>query len=213
MFSSIPLMIGFACYYFLGNYVFGDLQLMGKEYLAQHMDLSGWVGSIFTGLVTVLFVVFMNFTFFIFVSIIASPFNDLISARVEKIYGTSNEEEQSLKDVLKRLPTTLKNEAKKIVFIIVLSFINLAISLTFPPASFIIAGIILAISFVDYSWSRNELSVTECIKDLKRGFVTYLLAGIAFMFLISIPIINLFFLPLAVVFFTVIFCELKVANG
>lgn len=211
--SLIPVAIGFLCYYFLGGYVFGDLKTIGIEYLSQYVDMTGWVGSIFKGILAVLFAVLVNFTFFIFVSIIAAPFNDLISARVEKVYGTSQLEDQSFADTLKKLPTIAKNEGKKIFFIVLISIINIIISFFFPPASFLLAGLILAISFVDYSWSRNELTFGDCFGDLKKGFLAYLLGGVAFMLLISIPIINLFFLPLAVVFFTVIYCELRVKNG
>lgn len=213
MFGMIPVLLGFTCYYFLGTYVFGDLQAMGKDYISQHVDTAGWVGNVFLGLITVLFAVFMNFTFFIFVSVIAAPFNDLISSRVEKIYAKTEDNSQGFSEMMKKLPTTLKNEAKKIGFIILLSIINVIIGFIFPPASFLLAGLIFAISFVDYSWSRNEMTFGECFGDLKKGFLAYLLGGILFLFLIAIPILNLFFLPLAVVFFTVIYCELRFKNA
>jgi len=213
MFGMIPVIVGFLCYYFLGSYVFGDLQELGKSYLSKHMDTTGWIGNVFFGLVTVLFAVFMNFTFFIFVSVIAAPFNDLISSRVEKLYIKSEEDNQGFSEMMKKLPATIKNELKKVGFIIILSIINVIIGFMFPPASFLIAGIIFAISFVDYSWSRNELTFSECFQDLKKGFLPYLLGGVSFLFLIAIPILNLFFLPLAVVFFTVIYCELRLKNA
>jgi CysZ protein len=213
MFGMIPVLLGFVCYYFLGSYVFGDLQVMGKEYLSKHMDTTGWIGNVFFGLITILFAVFMNFTFFIFVSVIAAPFNDLISSRVERIYSKTQDDGQGFSEMMKKLPATIKNELKKVGFIIILSIINVIVSFAFPPASFLLAGLILAISFVDYSWSRNEMTFGECFGDLKKGFLPYLFGGIAFLFLIAIPILNLFFLPLAVVFFTVIYCELRFKNA
>ncbi len=213
MLGLIPVILGFICYYFLGGYVFNDLQLIGKEYLSKYVDASGWVGSVFFGLITILFAVFMNFTFFIFVSVIAAPFNDLISSRVEKVYSQERDDSDAFSGILKKLPELFKNEMKKIGFIIILSIINVIVGFVFPPASFVLAGLILAISFVDYSWSRNEMTFSECFIDVKKGFLPYLLGGVSFLFLIAVPILNLFFLPLAVVFFTVIFCELRKKNA
>ena len=208
-YGMIPIAIGLTCYYFLGNYVFTDLYDMGKVWIQGKIEVGDWLGDVLIWVLGILFALFMNFTFFIFVSIFASPFNDLISTRVEEIYIGKNEDDEPFSRMLKKVPTILKNEAKKIGFIALLAIVNLIIGFTFPPASFVLAGLMFAISFVDYSWSRNEMTFGECFQNLKKGFLAYLLGGISFMFLISIPLLNLLFLPLAVVFFTIIYCELK----
>ncbi len=209
--SVIPVLIGLTCYYFLGQYVFGDLKTMGTEYLAGYIDMSGWIGSLFTWIIALVFAIVINFTFFIFVSVIASPFNDLISERIAEIYGLDPEGSDG--KFFSRLPGIIGNELKKISLIILLSIINIIISFIFPPLSFVIAGLLFSVSFVDYSWSRKEMTFSECRNDFKKSGIVYTLGGMGFLFLISIPILNLFFLPLAVVFFTTLHIEMGKLNA
>lgn len=210
--SMIPLIIGFVAYYFLGNYIFTDLKQMGMEYLKTKIEINSYVGAFLTGLIAILYAFFISFTFFIFISLIASPFNDVISSMVEKKYNP-NVVEETLATSLKRFPKIMVNEFKKVAFIIILSVLNLVLSFVFAPLSIFLGGVILSVSFVDYSWSRNYLTFGECLKNYKNGFLVYVLGGIGFMFLVAIPIMNIFFLPFAVVFFTVLFCETKYGNS
>lgn len=205
-----PVVIGFAFYYFLGQYAYSEVSAWGNGYITEKFPDQGWMNTLVSGLAILILGVLINWTFFIFISVIASPFNDMISARVEVIYKQQKKASDTLMQTLARLPSILFNEVKKIGVIVLLSIANIALGFVFPPITFILGGLILAISFVDYSWSRNELKVSECISDVRKGFLPYLLGGVAFMFLISVPLLNLFFLPLAVVFFTVIYCELRV---
>lgn len=212
MIALCPVLIGFAFYYFLGQYAYSEVSAWGHGYINEKFPDQGWMNTLISGLAILILGVLINWTFFIFISVVASPFNDMISARVEKIYELRKESTDSLIETFKRLPSILMNEVKKIGVIALLSIANIALGFVFPPITFILGGLILAISFVDYSWARNELNLSECIGDVRHGFFPYLLGGVCFMFLISVPILNLFFLPLAVVFFTVIYCELRV-NG
>ncbi|AYF43283.1 MULTISPECIES: EI24 domain-containing protein [Halobacteriovorax] len=205
-----PVIIGFALYYFLGQYAFNEVSTWGHGYINEKYPDQGWVSTVFSGVLIVLLGVIINWTFFLVISFIASPFNDMLSARVEVIYNLQKKESDTLVATFKRLPSILLNEVKKVGVIVILSVINIAFGFVFPPVTFILGGLILAISFIDYSWARHELRVSECIRDVRKGFLPYLLGGVCFMFLISIPLLNLFFLPLAVVFFTVIFCELRI---
>lgn len=205
-----PVLIGFVLYYTLGHYAFSEISTWGHGYINEKYPDQGWVSTIFSGVLILLLGVIINWTFFIVVSVIASPFNDMLSSRVEVIYNLQKKESDTLAQTFKRLPSILLNELKKIGVIVVLSTINIGVGFLFPPITFVLGGLILGISFIDYSWSRHELKVSECIRDVKNGFLPYLLGGVCFMLLISIPLLNLFFLPLAVVFFTVIFCELRV---
>lgn len=209
LYSLIPIIIGFICYYFIGNYVFTDLFELGRVYIKQHFEITGWMSNLIYGLLIIFFGIFVNFSFFIFISIIAGPFNDIISSLVASKYQLKDSSNNEFESMIKRLPKIIKNEAQKIFLLITLSILNIVLSFFVPPVAVLVASILFAISFLDYSWSRNELDIKGCLSDLRRGFLSYLLGGLVFIFLVSIPILNLFFLPLAVVFFTVIHCELR----
>jgi len=209
LFGAIPILIGILSYYFLGKLIFGDLYSLGNEYIKSHFQTSTWMNTLFFSLMTIIFFFLINWTFFIFVSIIASPLNDIISSLVDKHYNLDQSYKFKLSLLIKKLPKILINEIKKILLILILSILNFILSFIFAPASFLLAGFILSISFIDYSWSRNDLDFKQCLNDLKKNFFLYLLSGAIFMVFISIPLLNLLFLPFAVVYFTVIYCETK----
>jgi uncharacterized protein involved in cysteine biosynthesis len=115
----------------------------------------------------------------------------------------------SFKAAFGRIIKTIINEVKKISFIIFLTIVAFLISL-FPllvPVSVAIYAILLAFQFLDYSWCRHDLKLSKCLKDIKGSLIPYLLGGGFFLFLMSVPIVNILSLPLAVVFFTSLFTE------
>lgn len=207
--SFAPVFIGIVCYFFIGRYIFTDLNSLGSEYLKQHFQRTTWPSYIFFTLLSVFFIFLLNWTFFILVSIISSPFNQFISSLVADKYRVNVFVDNSFLVQLKYLPKNLITEIVKMIFIFLFIFLSLVISFLFPPLSFLITALVLALSFVDYSWSRNSFNLQMCFRDLSSNFLTYILGGSCFILLISIPFLNILFLPLAVVFFTVSHCEKK----
>lgn len=203
--SIIPSLIGMILFYFLGDYFFTDLHNLLKSYISSYVDGGAWISTLLSFFLGILFFFIVAWTFFLTVSTIASPFNDLISERVEKKNSLSPFTEQKFS--LAHILSVLKNEVKKILFILFVSIISLVLGLFFPPISFIIQGLLVAVTFLDYSWARHNMSVSECVADIKKSFVVYLLSGIGFMFLISIPIVNVIFLPVGVIHFTNLFIK------
>jgi CysZ protein len=213
--SLIPLLIGVIIYYFFGQWLYGDLLNKIKGPLMEYLPFSAGE-SIVHGILVFLLSVFlffvMNFTFVLLVSIIASPFNDLISSRTEKVLIGKVEDIPSQSDLklkLKRFFWVVWNEIKKILFILGLTV--LAVIMGFVPGgqivTLLLSIVLMVIQFVDYCWARKELSLRGCIKDFSKNFFVYGLAGLLMLFLIGLPIINLLALPFGVVFFTVIFTE------
>ncbi len=217
VFSMAPILIGLVLYYFLGAWLFQDVLTWGEELVAGKISSEG-VGSflywIMATILSIAIFLLLNYTFVLTISLLASPFNDLISSRVEKaIRGQSVDSmSESFKLILKRISRTVFNEIKKLVVIGFLTIIAISLSF-FPllvPISILVSCLLLAASFLDYSWSRHNLPFRSCLNDMRKSFFTYGLAGGIFLFLFSIPIINLFVLPYAVVYFTVLFSSKKI---
>lgn len=212
--SMIPVLIGSVLYYFLGYWLYSDVLTRSKEWLSGYLQNTLGIEALYwlmVALTTVALFFVINFTFILLVSLIASPFNDMISSRTEKLLmGKSSEDfEGSFFATLKRYTSILFNEIKKIIFILTLTIFSLLLGLI-PGGqigTIIISAILIAIQFVDYSWSRKELTLGGCIKDLTRNFFSYFLSGSLMLVLIGVPIINLFALPFGVVFLTVVFVE------
>ena len=210
--SSLPILLGILFYIYFGHWFFGSLQEMAREFFKQYSDQISKYTSFFSLIFGALFIIITNWTFFIFVSIISAPFNDLLGKEIETLYQSNNEKETkkfSFKSFYNDCLNIFKNEFKKILFLGTLFIFGIICGFVFPPLSFIITSLMFSISFVDYSWSRNDFSFKDCLSHLKKNIFTYVFAGILFTFLISIPFLNLFFLPIAVVFFTLLFCEIN----
>jgi len=79
------------------------------------------------------------------------------------------------------------------------------------PIGIGISAFLFAISFLDYSWNRHEMAFGACVKQVGGQFFTYLGSGLVFLFLLSVPIVNLFMMPFAAVYFTVLFTRQRTA--
>jgi CysZ protein len=212
--SMIPVLVGAALYYWLGSWMYGDVLAWGNQWVKEAIsnDSFGNIVSWIVGIVmTIVLYFIISWTFVLVISIIASPFNDVISSRVERaILGRSEESVgASFTQMFGRIFRILWNESKKIVFIIALSTFGFLLSFIpfLVPVSMLISATLLAVGFLDYSWSRHDMSFSACVSNLKASFLSYSLGGIVFLFLIAVPILNLFLLPYAVVYFTVLYAD------
>ncbi len=212
--SFVPVLVGAALYYWLGAWMYGDVLAWGNEWVKTAITSDSW-GNVITWIVGIIMTVVLYFviswTFVLVISIIASPFNDVISSRVERaILGKSEEKvAESFAQMFARIFRILWNESKKILFIISLSMIGFLLSLIpfLVPVSIIVSATLLAIGFLDYSWSRHDMKFRECLADMRASFTSYVLGGVVFLFLIAVPLLNLFLLPYAVVYFTVLYAD------
>jgi CysZ protein len=214
VFTIIPILIGLVCYYFFGSYVFKTSMAQGEQLIESYISSETWgavLYYIFVGIMTVILFFLVNWTFVLFVSVIASPFNDMISSRVEKLKTGKQLESlpQSFKQMMKGSLFIVFNELKKVFFIIVLSITALVFSyLPFlAPVSFIITALLLASQFIDYTWSRHDLPAGRCLADVRQNFLGYAIVGSVLAVIITIPVVNLIVPPLASSYFTVLYLE------
>jgi len=210
MLASIPVIIGSIIYFFAGKWVYSEFTTEGKKLIESHIS-EGAMGAVVYWIVSIIMTVLVTFiisyTFVLLVSLIASPFNDLLSARVErKVKGqTPYTMSESLSLISGKISAVLFNEVKKISLIIGLSSVALALNFIpiLAPLSIFLNILILSAGFVDYTWSRKNLSSSACSTDLRKNMFGYALGGGFFFLLISIPFINLIVPPLATSYFTI----------
>ena len=204
LYALIPILIGMALYFFLGSWMLGDFYVIAKDFVAAklNMDSEGWLSyAIMAGLSVALFFI-INWGFVLIVSIIAAPFNDLIVQRVKRDIIDRDLKPEGF---FSRFFSIIANEFKKIGFIIFLGLIAFIFGFIFPPIGMVIAFWLLSISFVDYSWSLEELTFKECLSNFKSNFISYTIYGAVFSFFISIPVINIIILPFGVTHYALTF--------
>ncbi len=212
--SALPILIGILIYLFLGNWFFSHIVSPASNWIQVQIETSG-ISRFVTGILytfSFLFIlVVTNFSFILLVGLIAVPFNDLITARVSKHFAMEKKGElnSSLFKKIKSILWMVFNEAKKIALIVVLSSLGFAFSFIpfLVPVSLLFSAILMAVNFLDYSWSRRDLSFRECLRDLKGASFLYALSGGVFLALLSVPLLNLFAYPYAVIYFAVLFIK------
>lgn len=213
--SVIPTLMALAVYFFviIGAYRNSDrLAAMFRGYL-ESPDQATWAARILTAILIVFVFFIMSWTFVLVVGIIAAPFNSLLSSRIEqklvqKVIMDENQK-HAIEQVKSTMAQTFKNEFKKIALLVVVGAFAFVINLVpflYPVGVFLIATL-LAVQFVDYSWSRHDLPVTKCIKDVTVNIVPYSLSGAIFLALVAVPIVNAFVPALATSYFTVLWLD------
>jgi CysZ protein len=210
--SLVPLFIGGFLYFLFGKWLYTSLLISGKAWISSAISAGGFgsfLGYLLATLLTVVLFFIINLTFVMIVSLISSPFNDIISGRVETaLQGRVPESlAASFGKMMAKLLKTLWNEVKKITFILIVTVVELFMSLVpiLAPVSIILATLLLAATFLDYSWCRHSLTFGGCLKDIKSSPIIYSLGGLLFITLLSIPLINLITYPLATIYFTTLF--------
>ena len=213
LFSMLPILIGIVLFSTIGAFVYTDGLTWGERIISDYITSDTWGGVVkyvLVALITAGFYFFISFGFVLLVSVIASPFNDIISKRTKSV--VVGEEAESLDLTFKAMITNffkiIVNEAKKISLILFLSLMALVFSFIplLIPVGMVISALLMSINFLDYSWSRDELNFRACVNNVKKNLMSYILSGALFLVIISIPLINLFALPLGVIYFTILYC-------
>lgn len=212
--ALIPVFLGILIYIFLGAWVYGTVMAEGKALIDQYITgdtLSGIVYYLVAAIFTIMLYFLINWTFVLIISLISSPFNDMLSSRVEKMHRGEKLDSfgESFTIIGSKFLSTIFNEIKKIAFILILSIVSLVFGYIplLTPLSVLITVLLLAIGFIDFSWSRHRLSFGSCFNDLRKHLVGYSFGGGFFFILISVPIINLIVSPLATSYFTILWIK------
>lgn len=212
--AFIPVLIGVAIYYFLGSWFYGTVMNKGQEIIGSYITGGGFgtiIYYIIAAIVSILLFLLVNWTFVLMVSIISSPFNDMLSSRIEKniINKEQDDISSTFSDLFKNILSVLSNEIKKVTFIFLMSVVAFILGYIplLTPLSLFITVILLAVSFIDYSWARHNIKFSNCLSDLRRNFIGYGIGGTFFFILVSIPIVNLIVSPLATSYFTLLWLK------
>ncbi len=199
-----PLLINIAVYALvigLGVYFFADLVELfiptGEGFYYSLLRFFAWI--VFS--VTLLVIVF--FSFFAIACLIASPFNELLSAKYEEfITGVKIDEGfgiavgvwQECKRLLIYLPIICLLLILTLVFSFI-PFLNLAV----PVIWVVFGGLMAAFEFVSYPLDRRGMGLGEKFAFIRRSFMRHEGFGIAVYLAMLVPLLNIMVIPSAVI--------------
>ena len=204
-FIFIPLLANLVFFILLTTFMFGvfsDSVLWVTDWLPSWMNFMGWFIWFILG--SVFFIVY-GFSFSIITNIFAAPFNGMLAEKIQRDMGMDLPKGESLASLITR---TLVRELSKLMYfiwygiwvtlgLVVLAWIPL-LNLLVPVLAFAWGAWCLAIQYLDYAADNNQQSFIDLRKDTKKSMFNTLTFGGCIAFLMMIPVVNIFVMPVAV---------------
>ncbi|MBU2549917.1 MAG: sulfate transporter CysZ [Proteobacteria bacterium] len=217
-FALIPVLINvvlFALFFYMSLSYFSHW----LDSLIPQSETWYWIALIYllTIIVIVLLLLIIAFTFTILANIIASPFNDALSAKTEVLAsGVDTGAPFSLVGIIKETGRTIIEELKKLLFygvvVGLLFLLNLipVLGQTLWGILFMLFTVIwLGLSFLDYALARHGFRFRAKLGFVRRNLFPVLGYGAGVFAGLLIPVFNLAIIPIAVVGGTLLYLELR----
>jgi CysZ protein len=181
-----------------------------------------WLAALVRGIVAILLVVaallVVWFSFTLLGNVIASPFNELLSAATERRLGVagSNEVPGGLLGIPREGWRAVSDEARKTGFFLLvqaallpLNLVPVAGSVAYATLSIGFGVLFVALDFIDYPMSRRRLPFAERRRALFRHAALMAGFGGSLFLTIFIPGLSLICMPLGVVGGTLLYLDLE----
>ena len=186
--------------------------------------LSGWLAAIppwldfiqwlIWPLVAVTLSLITGYAFTAVALLIASPFNALLSEKAEElITGRPVDALEGLSAAIMAIPRGIVRELLKILYyiplfllVLILSFIP-PINTAAPILWFVLGAWMMSLQFLDYPMDNHQLAFADVKEAASSRRMTSMGFGGAVALCASIPVLNFFVIPSAVVGATLLWCE------
>jgi uncharacterized protein involved in cysteine biosynthesis len=210
--SVIPSIMALAIYLMMIFFIYTNSHQLvsffkGYIYTADQATI---LAKILTAVLVIFLFFVMSWTFVIVVGIISAPFNSLLSSRIEQKLtqriAMDEDQNHAILAVKNSMKATLINEIKKFSLLLLAAGLAFLLNLfpPFYPIAVLLIAILLSVQFIDYSWSRHNIPLTMCLKDILKNIIPYSLSGAIFLGLVAIPLVNALIPAFATSYFTVL---------
>ena len=202
--------------------IFGSLIGFAVSYLSELMN--SWLGSIpawlgfiewiLWPLIAITLSLISGYAFTSIALIIASPFNALLAEKAEELITEKPVDSlEGLSAALIAIPRSIIRELSKLLyyvpmflFVLILSFIPV-LNVVSPFLWLLLGAWMMSIQFLDYPMDNHQLSFADVKEAARYRRLSTLGFGGAVALCASIPVVNFFVIPSAVVGATLMWCE------
>lgn len=186
-------------------YLFSHLDSWINHWMGQIPDWLSWLSYILWPLLVITILATFSYFFSTLANFIAAPFNGLLAEKVEeKLTGHSISDDGMLA-VVKDVPRVMSREWRKLVYTLpkaiglFLLLLIPALGQTLGPVLwFLFTAWMLAIQYCDYPFDNHKVSFNDMRNNLKQKQGKAYGFGMLVSVLTTIPIVNLFVMPVAV---------------
>ncbi|EKO3414653.1 sulfate transporter CysZ [Vibrio fluvialis] len=194
------LLVGGALYY-----LFSHLDSWINDWMGQIPDWLSWLSYILWPLLVITILATFSYFFSTLANFIAAPFNGLLAEKVEEKLTGKKVNDDGVLAVVKDVPRIMAREWRKLVYVLPKA-IGLFILLLIPALGqtlgpilwFIFTAWMLAIQYCDYPFDNHKVTFNDMRNSLKQKQGKAYTFGMLVSVLTTIPVVNLFVMPVAV---------------
>ncbi|WP_428772096.1 sulfate transporter CysZ [Vibrio sp.] len=194
------LLVGGALYY-----LFSNLNLWIEQWLGYLPEFLAWLNYVLWPLLALTILATFSYFFSTLANLIASPFNGLLAEKVEQRLISGTVTQDGWIDLIKDTPRVLAREWRKLIYVVPKA-LGLFLILLIPALGqtvgpflwFIFTAWMLAIQYCDYPFDNHKVSFNEMRNNLKQKQGKAYGFGVLVAFFTTIPVLNLFVMPVAV---------------
>ena len=214
-FVFVPLFINLVLFSTAFYFLLGEIQ-GGIDYITGLIpDWLGWLKTAINFFVWPLAVISILLSFaLIFGTLanwIAAPFNGLLAEKVERHLTGQSLGDEGLMAIVRDLPRTFGREVTKLIYYLPRALGFLLLFFFLPVIGqilwFLFGAWMMAIQYTDYGADNNQVSFSEMKRRMAESRLNNLLFGVVVYFLMAIPVVNFFLIPVAVAGGTVLWTE------
>lgn len=194
------LLVGGALYY-----LFSHLDSWINDWMGQIPDWLSWLSYILWPLLVITILATFSYFFSTLANFIAAPFNGLLAEKVEEKLTGKKVNDDGVLAVVRDVPRIMAREWRKLVYVLpkaIALFILLlipALGQTLGPILwFIFTAWMLAIQYCDYPFDNHKVTFNDMRNSLKQKQGKAYTFGMLVSVLTTIPVVNLFVMPVAV---------------
>ena len=213
-FVIVPLIANIVLFSFLGWALY---KMLFGFYLATMLMLPEWLqflSWLFTPLIWLIGGLIAGYTSTFLVLILTSPFNTLLSEKVEEsITGAAIADLDNTRAVFFEIPRALFREIRKLLYylpmvlgVLLLTLIPILNSLA-PFVWFLLGAWMMSLQFIDYPMDNHRLPFREVQEACAARRLSTLGFGGTVALFAGIPLLNLVVIPAAVIGATILWCE------
>ncbi|ENM5827424.1 sulfate transporter CysZ [Vibrio metoecus] len=194
------ILVGGAMYY-----LFSHLDSWITQWMEQLPSFLAWLSYVLWPLLILTILATFSYFFSTLANFIASPFNGLLAEKVEMHLSGESVGEEGIVALIKDVPRILSREWRKLLYVLpkalglFLLLLIPALGQTLGPlAWFIFTAWMLAVQYCDYPFDNHKVAFHDMRNTLKQNQSKAYGFGALVAFFTSIPIVNLFIVPVAV---------------
>lgn len=215
LFLLAPLLANIALMVLLYTVALSYMGLAVDEMMGYVPDWMSFLNWLFYLLLNIAIGLLMFYSFSVGVNILAAPFMAFLAEKVETDQtGKEFDEDMSFAGLMAIAGRSLKRELQKLAYFLP-RFLGLVL-LSFIPVVNVVASILivmfsawmLSLQYMDYAFDNNKVTFPEMRASLREKPLLCWTFGFIVMFCVTIPVLNLFIMPVAVVAATLLWIKL-----